>query len=342
MSEPTKPLISFVVPSYNSEEYLHFALDSLLGHEKEIEILVVDDGSKDKTLEIAKSYAEKHPNIIPIHQENKGHGGAINTAISCAKGLYFKILDSDDWVDQNALNVLLEDIKSIKDLPDCYLTNYTYWEGREKEANTISYRHKIKKNETVSLNEIKTLDTKSYFTLHSAMFRLETVKDSGVRLPEHCFYEDNFYVYACLSKTKTVRYLDLKFYQYLMGRPGQSMGKKTLLSRYSHIVSNSQNIFDYLDIIPLKKENPGLYRLLKHHLLFSVIQVPFCCRMNGSKEANRDMKAFFKHCKEDNPRQYALLSHAPEVFWQRIPGPLGKVLVHIIFSIVSRVTHFGA
>ena len=113
MSTATKPLITFAIPSYNSEEYLHIALDSLLGHEEEIEVLVIDDGSKDQTLKIAETYAEKYPNIIPIHQENKGHGGAINTAVEHAKGLYFKVLDSDDWVNKDALSALLEDIKTL-------------------------------------------------------------------------------------------------------------------------------------------------------------------------------------------------------------------------------------
>ncbi len=340
MSKLAQPLITFAIPSYNSEEYLHIALDSLIGHEGEIEILVIDDGSKDQTLKIAQSYAEKYSNIIPIHQENKGHGGAINTAIQHAKGLYFKVLDSDDWVNKDALTALLEDIKSTKELPDCYLTNYTYWEGRENESNTIAYRHRLKANKTVRLDDIKTLNTSEYFTIHSAMFRLETVRASGIVLPEHCFYEDNHFVYACLSKTETVRYLDIKFYQYLMGRPGQSMGKKTLLSRFDHIVNNSQRIFDFADIMPLKKEKPGLYRLLRHHLILMVIQVPFCCRMNGSKEAKEAMNAFYKRCKESNPAQFKMVTRAFNVASLRVPGPLGKLLVRIIFSIVSKVTHF--
>lgn len=340
MNTLSKPLITFAIPSYNSEEYLHIALDSLVGHEEEIEILVIDDGSKDQTLKIAETYAEKYKNIIPIHQENKGHGGAINTAIERAKGLYFKVLDSDDWVNKDALTALLADIKSTKEQPDCYLTNYTYWEGRDHESNTITFNHRLKKGETVGLDGIKALNSSEYFTIHSAMFRLETVKASGVVLPEHCFYEDNHFVYACLTKTETVRYLDIKFYQYLMGRPGQSMGKKTLLSRYNHIVDNSQRIFDFADIMPFKKEKPGLYRLLRHHLILMVIQVPFCCRMNGSKEAIEAMKTFEKRCKESNPAQFKMVTRPFNVASLRVPGPLGKLLVRIIFSIVSKVTHF--
>ena len=92
-------LLSVAVPCYNSAAYMRRCVDSLLPGGEEVEILIIDDGSADDTLSIARDYEQKHPGVVrAIHQENAGHGGAINTALRHASGLYFKVVDSDDWV----------------------------------------------------------------------------------------------------------------------------------------------------------------------------------------------------------------------------------------------------
>ena len=97
-------LLSVTIPCYNSQEYMEHAIESALIGGDDIEILIVDDGSKDNTLEIAQKYEKQYPNIVrAIHKENGGHGSAVNTGIANAKGLYFKVLDSDDWFDKESL-----------------------------------------------------------------------------------------------------------------------------------------------------------------------------------------------------------------------------------------------
>ena len=96
--------ISFAIPCYNSAAYMDRAVESILKGGEDVEILIVDDGSKDDTLKIARDYEEKYPTIVKaIHQENKGHGGAVNTGLAHATGLYFKVVDSDDWLNEEAL-----------------------------------------------------------------------------------------------------------------------------------------------------------------------------------------------------------------------------------------------
>ena len=90
-------LLSIAIPCYNSQDYMESCIESLLVGGEEVEILIVDDGSSDRTAEIADDYARKYPTIVKaIHQENKGHGGAVNTGLAHATGLYFKVVDSDD------------------------------------------------------------------------------------------------------------------------------------------------------------------------------------------------------------------------------------------------------
>ena len=92
-------LLSIAIPCYNSQDYMENCIESLLVGGEEVEILVIDDGSSDRTAEIADAYARKYPTIVKvIHQENGGHGEAVNSGIRNATGLYFKVVDSDDWV----------------------------------------------------------------------------------------------------------------------------------------------------------------------------------------------------------------------------------------------------
>ena len=107
-------ILSIAVPCYNSQEYMRKCVDSLLKGGEDVEILIVDDGSKDDTLKIARDYEEKYPTIVKaIHQENKGHGGAVNTGLAHATGLYFKVVDSDDWLNEEALKKAKELLKKF-------------------------------------------------------------------------------------------------------------------------------------------------------------------------------------------------------------------------------------
>ena len=116
--------ISFVVPSYNSQEYLAKCLDSLVIGGEDVEIIIVNDGSKDRTLEIAREYEANYPTIIKvIDKENGGHGSGINAGLKVATGIYYKCVDSDDWVDIEAYLALLNTIKKHEKenaLPDLY------------------------------------------------------------------------------------------------------------------------------------------------------------------------------------------------------------------------------
>ena len=108
--------ITFAIPCYNSQDYMERAIESVLVGGDDVEIIIVNDGSKDRTEEIAKEYEEKYPNIVKaISQENGGHGEAVNTGLSHASGKYFKVVDSDDWLDEEALKKVLETLKDFEE-----------------------------------------------------------------------------------------------------------------------------------------------------------------------------------------------------------------------------------
>lgn len=116
--------LTITVPCFNSEKYLRRCLDSLMIGGNDVEIIVVDDGSTDQTGEIADLYAKWFPEIVTVvHQENSGHGSGVNTGLKLAKGRYFKVVDSDDWLEKTAYRELLKRIKT--------------WEGLEKTKYSV-------------------------------------------------------------------------------------------------------------------------------------------------------------------------------------------------------------
>ena len=123
-------ILSIAIPCYNSEAYMEKCIESLLVGGEDVEILVVNDGSSDRTAEIADAYAEKYPTIVKaIHQENGGHGEAVNAGIRNATGLYFKVVDSDDWVNEEAYHQILKTLEELIRGPktvDLLISNFVY------------------------------------------------------------------------------------------------------------------------------------------------------------------------------------------------------------------------
>ena len=121
-------LLSIAIPCYNSAAYMENCIKSLLPGGNEVEILIVDDGStKDNTAEIADRYEKEYPGICKaIHQENGGHGAAVNAGLKAASGIFFKVVDSDDWVNEQAYRQVLDTLRRFvygKDTLDMLITN---------------------------------------------------------------------------------------------------------------------------------------------------------------------------------------------------------------------------
>ena len=141
-----KKTLTFVVPAYNMTEYLERCVESLIAskHNDDIEVLIVDDGSSDGTLEMAKTFEARNPGIVrAIHQENKGHGGAVNTGIAAATGMYVKVVDADDWVDPQAIDTVLATLRAQHDTDepiDMLVTNYVYDKVAKRHKTVVNFR----------------------------------------------------------------------------------------------------------------------------------------------------------------------------------------------------------
>ena len=142
-------LLTFAIPSYNSQDYMEHCILSLLPGGDDVEILIVDDGSKDRTAEIADEYERKYPGIVrAIHQENGGHGEAVNTGIRNAQGIFFKVVDSDDWVDAEAYQKILATLRELVgngSQLDMLISNFVYEKEGAKHKKVMKYTSAIPK-----------------------------------------------------------------------------------------------------------------------------------------------------------------------------------------------------
>lgn len=243
-------LLSVAIPSYNSEQYMKKCIESLLVGGEDVEILIVDDGSTDKTAEIADEYEAKYPSIVKaIHKENGGHGSAVNAGLEHATGLYFKVVDSDDWVKTSAYHKILETLQDIVagGLPlDMMISNFVYEKEGEKKNKVMKYRHALPENKIFGWDEVRHFHKGQYILMHSVIFRTKLLKECGLKLPEHTFYVDNIFIFEPLPFVKNMYYLDVNFYRYYIGREGQSVNEQVMISRIDQQIRVNKIMIDYL------------------------------------------------------------------------------------------------
>lgn len=242
-------LLSVAIPCYNSEQYMKKCIESLLTGGEDVEILIVDDGSVDRTASIADEYEAMYPSIVKaIHKENGGHGSAVNAGLSYATGLYFKVVDSDDWVKESAYQKILETLRDIMAgglSLDMLISNFVYEKEGEKNK-VMKYRHALPENKIFGWNEVKHFHKGQYILMHSVIFRTKLLRECGLKLPEYTFYVDNIFVFEPLPFVRNMYYLDVNFYRYYIGREGQSVNEQVMISRIDQQIKVNKIMIDYL------------------------------------------------------------------------------------------------
>lgn len=306
-------LISFAVPSYNSQEYMRKCIDSLLTGGDDVEVIIVNDGSKDDTLKIANEYAANYPDIVKvIDKENGGHGSGVNAGLKLASGLYYKVVDSDDWLDAEALKQLLETIKrhqSENTLPDLYITNFIYDKVYENTRHVSAYGDKLPEGVICGWDKLKKFKYSHMMLMHALLYKREKLLESGTVLPEHTFYVDNIYAYKPLPYMQTVCYLNLDLYHYFIGRSDQSVNKANFVKRYEQQIRVMLCMTDSYTWDEIKKMPKGLKRYMWHSLeALMMTTLLFICA-ECSPERKKALKAMWKHIKEKDRALYKKLRH---------------------------------
>ena len=330
--------ISFVVPCYNSEEYMEKCIKSLLIGKDDVEIIIIDDGSKDNTGKIADKYQKRYPNIVKaIHQENGGHGEGINVGLKHATGKYFKVVDSDDWLDEDAYKKLLKKIKHIDtDLVVCNYV-YTYTDGRSDQV--ISFANVYDEGKVLTWDDIHKFKLTQYPSLHSMMYKKSVLDKNNIDLPKHVFYEDNLFIYLPLVNTKTIYYLDLDLYRYYIGRADQSVQESQMIKRSSHQVLVSERVCTAYDLT--KIENKKLRKLMTRECIFLMTIGVVFSRLAFNKEGEKQYKELWKSVKEKNPKLYRRMRYFSMATFVSIPGKLGRQIMKLGYRFAHSLVNFN-
>lgn len=234
--KPDNPILTIVIPAYNVEKYLKKCLSSLIyqNNINELEILVINDGSKDNTRTIALDFQKKTNGIVQlIDKENGGHGSAVNLGMKLAKGKYFKILDSDDWLNSADLSILIDKMKTSNS--DLILTKvYKEYVPAGKLQLIVDYpklcENIIYKFDDLLYSNTYGLDTNPLFA--SCNYKTEKLRKSNFQITEKKLYADHEFDAFSLKCIDTIEYCPLNIYMYLIGREGQSVSKSVWEKKY--------------------------------------------------------------------------------------------------------------
>lgn len=319
-------LLTIAIPCYNSQDYMRKCVESLVSGGDRVEILIVNDGSSDQTAEIAETLAREYPGMVKaIHQENKGHGGAVNTGLAHADGFYFKVVDSDDWVDRDAYLKILDTLEEMARRGECVdmmISNFVYDKVGAVHKKVMSYRHMFPQNRIFSWEDARCLFKGQYILMHSVIYRTRMLRNSGLKLPEHTFYVDNIFVYHPIPWVKKLYYLDVDFYHYFIGRDDQSVNEVNMIKRIDQQLRVNYQMIDDYDLyrVPGKKRRKYMFNYLEIMMTISSV---FLMKAD-TEEALEKKAALWQYLKEQNPRLYQRMRYGILGLAMNLPGRIGR------------------
>lgn len=339
-------LLTVTVPCYNSERYMAKCVDSLLIGGEDVEIIIVDDGSTDGTAAIADEYEKKYPSIIKtIHKENGGHGSAVNTGLENATGLFFKVVDSDDWVKESdylQILVTLRDLAGGEKVLDMFISNFVYEKEGEKKNKVMRYRHALPQNEIFTWNEVRHFHKGQYILMHSVIFRTKLLKECGLKLPEHTFYVDNLFVFEPLPFVSHMYYMDVNFYRYYIGREGQSVNETIMISRIDQQIKVNKRMVDYMveNKVKLKSSRKMRTYMTNYLEIITTISSILLIR-GGTKEHLQKKKELWNYIKQKDRLLYSRLRYGILGNSMNLPGKGGRKISVEGYRICQRFFKFN-
>ena len=336
-------IITFAIPSYNSQDYMEKCINSLLPGGEDVEILIVDDGSTDRTGEIADDYVARYPGICrAIHQPNGGHGEAVNAGLRNAQGIYYKVVDSDDWVDPEAYVQVLSTLKRLvrQGTPvDMLLTNYVYEKVHENTRRRMVYSLLFPQNKVIGWNEMKHNIKGFTILMHSVTYRTQMLRDCGLELPKHTFYVDNLFVYVPLPHVKTLYYLNVNFYRYFIGREGQSVAEQTMIKRIDQQLRVNYLMIDSVD--PWKVTEKHLRKYMLGYLEMITVVTTSMAYLSHDKENLEKVRALWRYMKQKDRRTYMKVRYGIMGSAMNLPGPTGRRLSVKAYQLTRKIMKFN-
>ncbi len=305
-------LLTISIAAYKAEAYIAKALDSIITSKyiDKLQVVVVNDGSKDKTVNIVEEYIVRYPTSIDlIDKENGGYGSTINASLQIAKGRYYKLLDADDWFNTSELDKLVEALESTN--ADIVVSDYC----RYYEQNGLTENIKSLKVAYEHLYDIKVLNT---FNINPALTVKTPIIQEQIKITEKCLYTDVEFCVKAIIKSNNFVYFPYYVYCYRIGREGQSVSSE---SRMKHIAEHEFIVKELYETAFDKIQNEecknSIYRLFNDHIKYYAFYakpnkdnlnsfISFCKYLkNNASEAVNYLNKWSKKCYK-HPKIYYL------------------------------------
>ena len=341
-------IITFGIPCYNSAAYMDTCVQSILDGSdgaQDIEIVIVDDGSfKDNTAAKADEWAEKYPEVIKaVHQENGGHGTAVLTGLSNATGTFYKVVDSDDWLDADALSALLQKIRETEAAHadvDLFIANYVYEHSVDNTQHVVDYTRVLPEGRVFGWHEIGHFNITQNLLMHALCYRTSVLREEGVPLPAHTFYVDNIYAWVPLPRCKRMFYLNEDLYRYFIGREDQSVNEKVMASRIdqqvliTRIMMESYHIYDDVRIPQLRS----------YMINYFVIMMSICSvfsRLSERPDAMDELERLWSDLHAYDRRMWRRCRLGIMGQATNLPGRLGKSITLALYHLANKFVKFN-
>lgn len=299
-------ILTIGIPAYNMEKLLPRCLDSVVKARNigKLDIIVVNDGSKDRTLEIAKEYEARYPQSVRvIDKPNGGWGTAINRTIQEAKGKYYKSLDSDDWFITENLDHLVEMLENID--VDMVLTDFN-----EVKQDVGTEKIAMVGNDLAEISVGEYLRSANYKTppIHAVTFRTAALRKRENTV-EPKFYADIDYVMCTLKHIDTVKIIHQNIYQYFLGRAGQSVSNEGYNKHFTDFINVTKKLIPIVTETKNRGESDSLHIAFKVNTGVLAVNVYRILMMNRFQRKNPEsakmLKAFDKYLKTECPELYS-------------------------------------
>ena len=338
--------VSVIVPAYNAAGTICTVAEGLLGQTyRNMEIIIVDDGSKDGTAAIADRYAAEYPTIIKaVHQENGGHGEAVNAGLRNATGLYFKVVDSDDWVNLEAYQKVLRTLKELvhaKEVVDMMICNYVYEKQGALKKKVMRYKTAFPREQVFGWNDVKFLHKGQYILMHSVIYRTKMLWDCGLELPKHTFYVDNIFVFQPLPHVKKMYYLDVNFYRYFIGREDQSVNEKIMIGRIDQQILVTKIIADAMVEYMKKPMNGKLRKYMINYVDIMMTVSSVLLLKSGTEENLEKKKELWEYLKNASPKLYRKIKLGILGRTMNLPGRSGRKISVAAYKVAQKVIGFN-
>lgn len=343
----SRKIVTFGIPSYNAAKDMDHCITSILDGSKfasDVEIIIVDDGSKDETAQKAEEWVARYPGIVrAVHQVNGGHGIAVRAGLREACGTYYKVVDSDDWLDAEALSTMLTILRGFEERNqrvDLFISNYVYEKVFEGTHNTVSYRMALPRKKIFTWDQIGRFRPDQNLLMHSLCYRTDVLRGHELPLPPHTFYVDNIYAYVPLPNCETLYYADIDLYRYFIGREGQSVNEKTMVSRLdqqyriTRIMMESYHLYD-----DVKQDKLRVYMMGYFTMMMAICSV--MTKLSDKPGVDEELVQLWTELKAYDEKMYRKARHSLIGWGTNLPTKAGQTTTIGLYRLASKIFKFN-